>query len=54
MLTNDGYNQALMRIEELMETDPAPDTDEGRALIALVDSVIEYELEHFPDFRGAA
>jgi antitoxin component HigA of HigAB toxin-antitoxin module len=51
MLTIEGYNQAMMRIEELMEADPEPNTDEGRALIALVDSVIEYELEHFPEFR---
>lgn len=48
MLNHEEYERALKRVEELALLDPAPETEEGRALIALADCVIEYELKHFP------
>jgi hypothetical protein len=46
--------QRLKRIEQLMESDPAPDTDEGRLLNALVDEQIEAEKDFAFDTEANA
>lgn len=44
--TNDDYEQALLRIDALMNAEP--DTDEGAELDVLVTLVEAFENEHFP------
>jgi antitoxin component HigA of HigAB toxin-antitoxin module len=53
-MKHDEYELALARIEQLMLIDPEPDTDDGRALVSLVDCVIAYELKMFPTFAEPA
>lgn len=46
------HARALKRVESLMAIDPAPDTDEGRELLALVSLVEFYERNCFPERNG--
>lgn len=48
MLTKTEYDRALERIEVLMDLDPAEGSPEGNELTALVDQVLEYEMQWFP------
>ncbi len=41
-------DRRLKRIEELMETDPPPESAEGQELNRLVDAQLEYERRVFP------
>lgn len=41
--SDDECEIALKEINELMDVDPAPDTDEGRRLDELVDAVLVWE-----------
>jgi HTH-type transcriptional regulator/antitoxin HigA len=44
--TEDDYNNALLRIDELMDVEP--DTEAGAELDVLVTLVDAYEFKHFP------
>lgn len=46
--TQADYESALSRIDALMESDPAPDTDAGAELELLVMLVEQYEAKHYP------
>lgn len=46
--TQADYESALSRIDALMESDPAPDTDAGAELELLVMLVEQYEEKHYP------
>ena len=46
--TDDDYRNALVEIERLMDSDPAPGTPEGDTLELLAFLVSKYEEEHFP------
>ncbi len=46
--TDDDYRNALVEIEKLMDSDPAPGTPEGDTLELLAFLVSKYEEEHFP------
>lgn len=46
--TDSDHCEALDRIDALMDTDPSPDTDDGRELELLAMLVEQYEEEMFP------
>ena len=46
--TDDDYRKAMVKIEKLMDSDPAPGTPEGDTLELLAFLVSKYEEEHFP------
>lgn len=52
MMTHDEYQDALIRIDELMNTVTDKESYEGKLLTFLVDMVMEYENHHFADDFG--
>ena len=42
------HEEALARIDVLMDTDPAPETDDGKELELLLNQVEQYEDIHYP------
>lgn len=46
--TDEQHQQALELVSDLMEKEPDPESQEGRALSSLLKLIREYEDEHYP------